>query len=206
MTVSYQAKRTTPTSVRSAKTLDEARNWIDALLQRYGLNKPDERPLYAYRCTKADYDLLAQLTGLVLDNTIKGDRLQDVPGALFYLFTAEWIRRRYSGGQLRYADILSAAHAPDLAHPVFQDLVQRGLRYWRRPLQRVRRIFLLTHACEGGLPVQFLQREGAAFRRYFRAFLRDVQTYRNAGASSETLASQSSAYLPKSLRQVLRLN
>jgi hypothetical protein len=116
---------------------------------------------------------------------------------------AEWIRRRYSGGQLRYADILSAAHAPDLAYPVLQDLVQRGLRFWRRPLLRVgqARIFLLTLACEGGLPMQFLQREGAALRRYFRTLLRDVQTYRNAGVSSETLAAQASAYLPKSLRQ-----
>lgn len=182
---------------------NEARIWIDALLRRRALGKPDERPLYAYRCTEADYASLAQLTGPVLDRTIKGGGLRDVPGALFCLFTAEWIRRRYSGGQLRYADILSAAHAPDLAYPVLQDLVQRGLRFWHRPLLRVgqARIFLLTLACEGGLPMQFLQREGAALRGYFRILLRDVRTYRNAGVGSETLAAQASVYLPKSLRQ-----
>lgn len=182
---------------------DAARNWIDALLQRHALNKPDERPLYAYRCTEEDYDSLAQQTGPVLERTIKEGGLRYAPGALFCLFAAEWIRRRYIGGQLRYADILSAAHAPDLPYPVLQDLVQHGLRFWHRPLLRVgqARIFLLTLACEGGLPMQFLQREGAALRRYFRTLLRDVQTFRNAGVSSETLAAQASAFLPKSLRQ-----
>lgn len=182
---------------------NEARIWIDALLQRHALNQPDQRPLYAYRCTEADYASLAELTGPVLDRAIKQGCLRDAPGALFCLFAAEWIRRRYSGGQLRYADILSATHAPDLAYPVLQDLVQRGLRFWHRPLLRVgqARIFLLTLACEGGLPMQFLQHEGAALRRYFRNLLKDVQTYRFAGIDSATLAAQAAAYLPKSLRQ-----
>ena len=180
-----------------------AKDWIDALLVRHGIDGTDARPLYAYRCDEADFAALARLTGPTLRSAISEGQPRRLPGALFCLFASEWIRRCYSGGQLRYADILAAAHAPTLPHPVLQDLVQRGLRFWGRPLLRVgqARIFLLTLACEGGLPMQFLRREGAAVRRYFRALLRDVCTYRQAGLSSVALASQASSYLPKSLRQ-----
>lgn len=180
-----------------------ARMWLSGLFERHGLPSPDERPLYAYRCTETDYAELAQLTGPVLAQTIDAGALREAPGALFCLFAAEWIRRCYNGGQLRYADILAATDGPDLTYLVIQDLVKRGLRFWRRPVLRAghAHIFLLTLACEGGLPMQFLHRDGASLRRYFRALLRDVQTYLGAGLSTETLAAQAGHYLPLSLRQ-----
>jgi hypothetical protein len=117
---------------------NEAKAWLRVLFERHGLDGPDERPLYAYRCSEADYAELSRLTGPAVAATVDTGALRGVPDALLCLFAAEWIRRCYSGGQLRYADILAAADMPVLAYPVIQDFVQRGLRFWRRPLLRAR--------------------------------------------------------------------
>jgi len=38
--------------------------WVDNLLKRHGLNKPDGRPLYQYRITDAEFDELKKLIGM----------------------------------------------------------------------------------------------------------------------------------------------
>lgn len=186
--------------------IDEGRIWINALLNRHDLVAPDQRPLYQYRCSANDLEALSARTSQILQAIAHQDNPHQLAGALFCLFAAEWIRRHYTGGKLRYEDILGALHPPipTPAYPVLRGLVTVGLRYWRRQLLQTpqRRIFLRTLACEGGLPLQFLQNEGAALSRYFRALLRNLQIYENAGISAETLAAEAAQqYLPQYLRQ-----
>lgn len=186
--------------------IEAARNWINELLNRHGLRHPDKRPLYAYRCTADDLETLSARTSAILRATVHLDRPHQLAGALFCLFTAEWIRRHYTGGKLRYEDILGALHPPfpKPAYRVLRGWVTVGMNFWVRPLLQTnqRRIFLLTLACEGGLPLQFLQKDGAALSRYFRVLLANLQTYENANISAETLAAEAAQqYLPQYLRQ-----
>jgi hypothetical protein len=63
------------------------------------------------------------------------------------------------------------------------------------------RAFLLTLACEGGLPLNLVHKEGAKLRSFFKALLEEFQLYRRAGLSPEQLAENVRNRLPKSLRQ-----
>jgi hypothetical protein len=82
-------------------------------------------------------------------------------------------------------------------------LVELGLRFWQRRLLTTGagRAFLLTLACEGGLPLNLVHKEGAKLRSFFKALLEEFQLYRRAGLSPEQLAENVRNRLPKSLRQ-----
>jgi hypothetical protein len=86
--------------------------------------------------------------------------------------------------------------------PQRNQLVVNGLRYWKRPILRYAggdRAFLITLACEGGLPLQLLHNENAKLHRYFKAILEDKQTFHNL--PTERLAEQCKHHLPQSLHR-----
>lgn len=82
-------------------------------------------------------------------------------------------------------------------------LVELGLQFWQRRLLTTGagRAFLLTLACEGGLPLNLVHKEGAKLRNFFKALLEEFQLYRRAGLCPEQLAENVRDRLPKSLRQ-----
>ena len=181
-----------------------AQNFINKLLERHRLTRPDGRPLYAYRCTENDLGELTMITGALLRATIDQAPPNRLAGALFCLFTGEWIRRRYAGGKLRYQDILAGTQTTKPAYMVLRGWIEDGLAYWQRPLLQTtqHRIFLRTLACEGGLPLSFLQQQNAALSRFFRALLASFEAYQHGAITIETLAAEAAQqYLPKSLRQ-----
>jgi hypothetical protein len=63
------------------------------------------------------------------------------------------------------------------------------------------RAFLVTLACEGGVPLKLLHRDGTHLHRYFRALLREFQIYGQREVSSSALAARVASVLPLSLRQ-----
>ncbi|MBN1207510.1 MAG: hypothetical protein JXB05_21745 [Myxococcaceae bacterium] len=77
----------------------------------------------------------------------------------------------------------------------------RGLGYWNRRVLASRhgREFLITIACEGGLPRALLTQEGNRLRRYFEQFLADRECFSDTPA--EELAQRLAGELPRSLRQ-----
>jgi len=80
--------------------------------------------------------------------------------------------------------------------------VLNGLRYWQRPLLCYAggdRAFLITIACEGGLPLQLLHREKAKLHRYFKAILEAKQNFHTL--PTERLAEQCKHHLPQSLHR-----
>ncbi|HEU0077972.1 MAG TPA: STY4851/ECs_5259 family protein, partial [Longimicrobiaceae bacterium] len=124
------------------------------------------------------------------------------------MWAAEWWRCNHEQGPWRWEDMLQVIGCGSLApgspgYPLLCRMVARGLAEWRRPLLRVgqSRAFLVTIACEGGLPLKMVRREQGSLRRYFRALLEEFRIYGRTGAAAESLAERTRGHLPRSLRQ-----
>lgn len=105
-----------------------------SLLATCGLDRPDGRPLYAYRFMTRDLERCRDTLRHAGRNA-----LQDRSGAaLVICHVAEWFRRERSGGHwdwirpLRTLGLEYGPHAPVQYRDV-EELVGLGLRVWRRP-------------------------------------------------------------------------
>lgn len=187
------------------RTLDQ---WLNAFLAVRGLDAPDGRPLYAYRCDPAEFE---ELQGHVAASSISDEWSPRSFGPLtsqaFCLWTAEWWRRNHEGGTWRWEDMLTAIGAEHLTpgnagYNRLCEGVGTGLRAWKRPILRSAngREFLVTLACEGGLPLRLVTREQTGLRRYFKALLEEMRALGSASVPVEQTAERMGSYLPKSLR------
>ena len=154
--------------------------WIDEFLHRRGLEHPDGRALYAYRCTAEEFDSLAE----ALSHTTPYDSsTANLPVQAFVLYAAEWWQREYDGGHWAWEPLLESigwgwVHYPDLYEPV-----RSALRWWRVDLVRlptsVRSVrYLGTFACQGGLPLGLLRDADSRVAQYLRAVLKHTAEYR----------------------------
>lgn len=183
---------------------------LQALLKARGLEEPDGRPLYAYRCDRAELQSLKdQLTAVL---SAEPHSLGPKTKQAFCLFAAEYFRRSYRGGVWSWNEVLESIGALYLAsgesgYPVLCDMVIRGVREWKRDLLQNPhgRLFLVTLVCEGGLPLYLVKQEQARLRTFFRALFEEVRIHQHARASVATsvqdLAKRVGYALPASLRQ-----
>jgi len=132
-----------------ATTIPDRSHW----LSRYGLPRPDGRPLHRYALSDAAYaqveaDLRARAA------SINAELSSDHDAALFVLWAAEWFRRNYAGGLQRWADVGRAVNV-SLEQSSWRKLADRGLRYWRLPELRLNGMHrrLAAIARQGGFPV-----------------------------------------------------
>lgn len=183
---------------------------LTELVERRGLPEPDGRPLYAYRLTLTESEVIRHHLESVLSSaatTFSGET-----AALFCLFGADHWRRSYAGGPWSWEPILTALKADHLrpataGYRHLQQLVVDGLRVLKRPLlQRHHREYLLTLGCEGGLPLQMVLQEATALRRFFRSLFQSYRTYELQGRLSgglrvRDLARHVAGELPPSLRE-----
>lgn len=175
--------------------------YLKEFLGRRNLSRADERPLYAYRCSNPEF---AELERMLIESVrINGQRFPSDAAAAFTLFAAEWWKRHHVGGPWKWDPIFHALGLEVLNIYEVYPYVSSGLqKFWKRPLLKNQRgrMFLVTLACEGGLPLQMVRREGARLRSFFRHLLEDYAVYSRAGISPEDLARRSAGELPKSLR------
>lgn len=178
----------------------DAHSVLAAIRQGTGFPVGEVHPLYAYRCTGAD---VAALRAVLRDAAEAGPdgRFSNAAAECFCLYAAEWWRREYTGGPWKWEPIFASLGLGTPARSELESMIERGLRGWGRPLLLVgnRTGYLITLACEGGLPLSLLEKEGAHLRRYFRALLRDVHVF--GDTSPVEIAERNSALLPKSYRQ-----
>ncbi|WP_218137470.1 STY4851/ECs_5259 family protein [Thiohalorhabdus denitrificans] len=166
-------------------------------------------PLYAYRCSEKAYQDVMAILKEVLPQGFRGSPPLGLE-ACFCLFAAETFRREHSGGSWTWATVFDPLDMEPPSHPVIGGWVERGLKKWGREVLRGaegQRLFLATIACEGGLPLRLLQKEGANLRTFFRRLL---EAYHQSSATQndiERLAREHIRYLPKTLRneEVVRL-
>ena len=112
----------------------------------------------------------------------------------FCLWASEWWHRNYEAGAWKWMPLLTTVGTPELApggsrYGELQDLVTRGLRAWGRSVYRVgpSRGYLVTLACEGGLPLKLILREQTHLRRYRQAtFGREPRWVVSAGLGHRT--------------------
>ncbi|MFQ5675189.1 MAG: STY4851/ECs_5259 family protein, partial [bacterium] len=182
--------------------------WLNSFLEQRSLKIPDGRPLYAYLCSTEEFNeveaLLSSANMTVNINSFESLHYS-APGLerLFVLYCAEWWRRNYKSGPWKWQPILNAVSCPFLDHRTRTQFVEFGLRYWKRDLLRRGdyRGFLLTVACEGGLPINLVRNDTGYLRAFLRAVLRDFATYHTTGVDAAELASSHLDYLPAGLRQ-----
>jgi hypothetical protein len=152
--------KTIPTATATPPTHSSIRE----LLDRFGLNEPDGRPLHRYRM---DANTYAELEALLRRRT---HRLSDgavSDAALLVLWASTWFCREYSGGTRKYRDLGTAIGAT-LEEREWPPLIERGLNWWKRPVikRASGRHWLLTVAVEGGFPVRVLDAGEGWLSRY----------------------------------------
>lgn len=187
----------------------ELNKWLMKFLGQRGLNEPDGRPLFSYKCKTEEFDELKALLSNIVKQIQKSNALEKLhlifPGIerLFVLYCAEWWRRNYADGPWKWLPIFESLGWPNFDFKNRSNLVERGIRYWKRALlQPVRdREYLLTVACEGGLPVNIIQKDYNYLRSFLKAVLNDVVTYFSSGIEANEIAELHKDYLPKSLQQ-----
>jgi hypothetical protein len=170
--------------------------------------RPDANwPLYRYRCTAAEY---AQLRGVLSQRLASQDfrALSDDQCALLCLYLAEWWRREHDEGAWSwYGGLLSlgVTYGASVYQPLI-DAVDRGLGRWRRPLivNAGGRQFLITLACEGGLPLKLIRR-ASHLQRWFRSILEHLEAMGMTGDEPDEalvdLARRNEWCVPASLQQ-----
>ena len=111
--------------------------WRDKLLHRAGIEKPDGRPLYQYRVTDEEFEMLKSALSDIADQVSNNNALKHSLFSLaFVIYGAEWWRRHYAGNW-RWEDIFSSfgADVSRLTPNQRGYLVETGLRRWQRKVR-----------------------------------------------------------------------
>ena len=173
------------------------REWLSSLLGGTGLSAPDERPLYAYRCSTERFEEARDV--------LAGWSPRRNPGAggrVFAVYAAEWWRRYYEGGPWAWQPLLDSIRC-EAPFPELYEPLRDAWRWWRiRPVVLGASVrYLGTCACQGGLPLRFVSSPHSNVRRFLRALLREYRLFRRVVDDGYTLAEPLRSHLPRSLRQ-----
>lgn len=129
--------------------------WISDFLSRRGLQKPDGRPLFAYKTSSEEFRALRQL----LQNLPGGQQVSPSYPQAWLLFAAEWWKREYSGGAWRWGPLCEAAGQRGLSHEKTRKLVIEGRRQWclQTAIKNEGKRFIGLVAVNGGLPMRLVE-------------------------------------------------
>ncbi|MBK8534713.1 MAG: hypothetical protein IPL59_06125 [Candidatus Competibacteraceae bacterium] len=181
------------------------KNWLQKFLFAHTRQTlADGRPLYAYKMRDVTYaDLKIYFHQIILLDSRGKLALRFAP--IFCLYAAETFSREHAEGPWTWDTVFKPLGLETPPQSCMADWVEEGLKWWRRPpvLRNAggNRLFLVTIACEGGLPLRLLQRENAYLTQFFRAVLDHYCRNGQGGVEiAETVARQQLERLPRSLR------
>ena len=181
----------------------------DFLFARTEDFSPDGRPLYAYKCGNEDYQHFEMRVREIMPRVLNG-YFEPSFGALFCIYAAESWRRKHEGGHWKWETVFSDICESEPNHPHIAKWVREGLLYWGRPILQSRmghNEYLVTIACEGGLPLLLLRKENAHLKHYFKNLLESYHRERHRPNCNATeIAQRLSAILPRTLRQDIVFN
>ncbi len=179
-------------------------DFIEKFLGVRALDQPSGKPLYRYHAEFRELDELQP----ILSDALGGRRIAPKTAMAFCLWAAEWWRRNHSGGRWKWEPLLLALDRPEFApgngrYLELQRMITRGLKAWDRDILKVgeSRGFLVTLACEGGLPLLLVLKEHTHLRAFFKVVLEEFRLFGGTGVSPGELAERARDRLPKSLQQ-----
>ena len=179
-------------------------NWLAKFLFAHTRQTvPDGRPLYAYKMGDATYiDLRNHFHQIILLDP--QGKLASRFAPIFCLYATETFRREHAEGPWAWETIFRPLGLETPPQQQVAEWVEKGLKWWGCSLLRGKdgsRRFLVTIACEGGLPLRLLQRENAHLTQFFRTLLDNYYRVGQGGITvAETIALQQAHRLPRSLR------
>lgn len=139
----------------------QPKHWLDALLTRHNLSFPDQRQLYQYRVTDAEFESLKDTIKLATSlGLVEVSKVLPRWDAVFVIYAAEWWRREYDGHSWSWKEIFESfeANTQELNALQRNHIVKNGLQYWQRKVRVINgnSRYLGTIAIEGGLPLNQL--------------------------------------------------
>lgn len=151
---------------------------LSSILRRRGLNRKDSVPLYALRLNFDDVNSLRALLTTEF-------RIDPRPGrsdlcAGFCLFAAEWFRRNHEDGPWKWELIFQSglgltgeALRAVNTQANRSRMVQVGMQWWNLPLVETEHAteYLVSLACQGGLPLRTLKKDNGNLKRFFEECL-----------------------------------
>lgn len=184
------------------------RHCIQAILSSRDLDKVTGQPLYSYKLSDNEFELLKQS---LLDSLRCNSISSFVPTAIgsewagaFVLFASEWWRREFSGGHWSWEPVFAALgiHESELSPAQRSRMVASGCRYWRRPIlmNAQGHMFLGTIAVEGGLPLQLVTDPNSKLAYYFEQVIQDFGKYALSTPDSLAIAKAHDHHIAASFR------
>ncbi|NKG39070.1 hypothetical protein CAI22_15395 [Acinetobacter johnsonii] len=150
------------------------RQYLAQILKTRGLTSADARVLYQYQLSFAEFK--------EMENFLKKsfpfqniNRIGDEWAKLFTLYAAEWFRREYTA-KWTWDPILTALNIVDLPVNTRNEVVIKGLRFWKRPIIKYSKAnnYLGSIFKEGGFPSRLLKEDG---NRYIAIFQKVTSLY-----------------------------
>lgn len=181
------------------------KTWLQDMLGRSGLQKPDGRWLYGYRLTTADYKVLKE----ELQTVIRASPVQLLArsnhqfAALFVLYAAEWWRREYDGGAWKWAPILSSLgfQKADFSPNERTGLVLAGFAFWGlRPTTGEGKRYFGSIVAHGGLPLKLIGHGGSRLSAIMAVVLKQASRYGWMDEQISEAISDHTHSMPESLR------
>ena len=152
------------------------RKYLEQILTTRGLTSADGRVLYQYQLSVGEFK--------EIENILKKrfpfqniNRIGDEWARLFTLYAAEWFRREYTA-KWTWDPILTALNIVDLPVNTRNEVVIKGLRFWKRPIIKYSKAnnYLGSIFKEGGFPARLLKEDG---NRYISIFQKVTSLYLN---------------------------
>ena len=176
---------------------------VDEVLRRIASRGSKGDPLYTYRVTpEENAQLETQLQNALM---LHGRLRSGEEAAAFCLYGAERFRREHIDGPWKWETITSGLdterkHAKAFNQPNRRKLVEAGLSWWGLTAVETEKStrFLVTLACQGGLPLKLLRNHNAPLRRFLRAVLLQHEQYPTEDLND--LAVENDAHLPRTLQ------
>jgi hypothetical protein len=151
---------------------------LEALFHRTGRSRREGNPLYAYRLENSELHHLRQNLLVEFRCNPRPER-SDICAA-FCLFAAEWFRRNHEDGPWKWDPIfeIGLGLAGDALRIVNTQLnrsrmVESGMQWWNLPLIETEHAteYLVSLACQGGLPLNTLRNNNGNLKRFFEECL-----------------------------------
>ena len=152
------------------------RKYLEQILTTRGLTSADGRVLYQYQLSVGEFKEIENILkkSVPFQNI---NRIGDEWARLFTLYAAEWFRREYTA-KWTWDPILTALNIVDLPVNTRNEVVIKGLRFWKRPIIKYSKAnnYLGSIFKEGGFPARLLKEDG---NRYISIFQKVTLLYLN---------------------------